>query len=40
MVFNAILTGRQSGQSVARETDGKYLFPELNFSQFVNQNTR
>ena len=22
------------------ESDGKYLFPELNFSQFVNQNVK
>ena len=43
MAFDAILPGRQSAQKFTVfvwGSDGKYLFPELNFSQFVNQKTK
>ena len=44
MVFNTILKGRQSGEKLqclyGNPIDDKYLFPKLNFSQFVNQNVK
>ena len=41
-VFDAILTSRQSSQKsvFVWESDSKYLFPELNFSQFVKRNVK
>ena len=43
LVFDAILTGRQNQSEITVfvwESDGKYVFPESNFSQFVNQNVK